>query len=235
VNRKKLIESRTLTDFLKNHTIAHNITAFQASETPDFICEANDKRISIEITGLIDPVRRKIEALQDKIIDDARKRFQSKYNENIVANITFTNQPLRHGLVDLEKYSKELSDEVEKAYLDHRTAPFHVTVKCEPPTSWFIEKISINNKLSYSAWQRLGISRHDWVSQDWLISAIIAKESNLKRYRNKFDENWLILTSNHGTKSSAHRFDFMNFDNIKSDFERIFIYEKMEDEIIVIK
>ena len=70
---------------------------------------------------------------------------------------------------------------------------------------------------------------------EWLTERILEKEKNLKKYKDNFDENWLLLSSNFGTKSSASRFDFLDFKEIKTDFDKILVYKYMPNETITIK
>lgn len=64
------------------------------------------------------------------------------------------------------------------------------------------------------------------------LNIIKGKESNLSKYKNDFDENWLVIAANFGTKSSALRFDYINQIEYKSKFDRVFIYKQFEDKII---
>jgi len=70
---------------------------------------------------------------------------------------------------------------------------------------------------------------------DWLQSRILKKEEKIKNYSTSFDENWLLLISDFGTRASASRTDFMDFSVIDSKFDRIYMYNYIPDEVTVIK
>jgi hypothetical protein len=73
------------------------------------------------------------------------------------------------------------------------------------------------------------------VDMDWLKKVIEKKENNIERYPKEFYENWLLLVSDFGTKSSSHRFDRIDYSGIKTKFDKIYLYSFRADEIEIVK
>lgn len=71
----------------------------------------------------------------------------------------------------------------------------------------------------------------DYIDIDWLQNVIENKENNISRYPEKYHENWLLLVSDFGTKSSAHRFDHIDFSQIETKFDKVYIYNFMPDKV----
>jgi len=235
MDRKKVSERHLLTKFISSPGLDLKVTSITDSEAPDFIIETVDKKISIELTGLINPDLRQVEAYRDKIIKQAESKFREKYNEDLYTLVTFENVDLNSGKNEEAKYADKLFTAIETLFLANKDFEFDITLKDDKRINEFISRLHINNRLGFNNWQHFGAYLVDFVKMEWLTERIIEKEKNLKKYKDNFDENWLLLSSNFGTKSSASRFDFLDFKEIKTDFDKIFVYKYMPNETITIK
>jgi hypothetical protein len=236
MENKKLIEREQLEKFISNEKmkfIVHNITN---SETPDFIVNINKRNISIEHTTLIHPELKKVENYRNKIIDNAKKKFEEKYSDYIYTLVTFKNIQLKSGKKEEQKYTDEVFKLIEQIYLTNKNFKFNISSKRRRDNvSEIIEYFSVDNVHNFSHWQHFGAFLVDWIDVNWLQKIILKKENNLGKYANNFNENWLLLVSNFGTKPSAYRTDFIDFSVIKSKFDKIYLYCYREDEVQIIK
>lgn len=235
MDKKKISERHLLTKFISNPELNLRVTSIIDSETPDFIVKTTEKRISIELTSLINPDLRQVEAYRNKIIKQAENRFKERYNEDLYMLVTFDNIALNGGKESEHYYASELFNSIEQLYLTNRNFEFDITLKKDKRISDFIRHLHVTNRLGFNNWQHFGAHRVDWVKMEWLTKRIRTKEKNISKYKETFDENWLLLISNFGTKSSAHRFDFLDFKTIETEFEKIFVYKYMENATIKIK
>jgi hypothetical protein len=222
-------------DFIETASLKAELQELKPNESPDFTAKYQGKLISIELTALVNPSIRKREQVQKQILKNAELRFKEKYQSELTVNVAFNNQPLLETSIAIKNYGERLFKKIQQAYLKNKETDFHISLRNETTLMDFIDTIYLNNKLSHGFWQRIGAFRVDWISKDYLKSVIAGKEEILSNYRTKYSQNWLILTANHGSKSSAHRFDFMDFSDINSSFEKIFIYKSMENKIVELK
>lgn len=231
MNKKKIIERHQLTKFISNTDLKLKVVSIIDNETPDFIITSKYKRISVELTELTNPEVKKVESYRNKIIKVAEQMFIEKYKTDLYVLITFENVILSPGKAE-ERYAKELFEIIEKEYLTSNAQEFSI-VKNRMNT--FIRRLRIANNRELNNWQRFGAYHIDWIKPEWMTKRIIRKQENISKYAEKFDENWLLLISNTGSKSSANRFDYVDFKEIQTDFERVYVYKYIENETIQIK
>lgn len=236
MNPKKEIERDHLTRFISNEQLKFLVYGIEDSETPDFIVNIDKKLISIEHTRLINPELKEIEQYRERIIQNAREKFRNKYNTELYVLMTFNNIQLKSGKIAEEKYTDEVFRLIEKIYLCNKKFDFRI----ESPghktrVSELIESFSVDNTRRFENWQHFGAYLVEGVDLEWLQRIIAKKEKNIKKYTRDFHENWLLLVADFGTKSSAHRFDHIDFSEIKTEFDRVYIYNFMPDEVGKIK
>lgn len=233
---KKQIERYELEKFISNEDLKLRVYSIKNSETPDFIVNIDKRHISIEHTRLINPNLKEVERYREKIIKSAQKKFNEKYSVDLYVLITFKNVKLEGGRIAEKNYTEEVFNLIEKIYLNNKEFEFSIHSKNNKYSATkHIESFSVYNTRKMNHWQHFGAWKVDWIEKDWLKSIISKKETNIKNYPEKFEENWLLLVSNFGTKASSNRTDFMDFSDIKSDFDKIFIHNFIEDKITIIK
>jgi hypothetical protein len=236
MDKKKQIERIQLEKFVSNENLKFLVYDIENSETPDFIVNIDKKIISIEHTRLINPQLQEEENYRDRIIKNAQLRFEEKYKEKIYTLLTFKETKLLGGK-DYEKiYTDEVYSLIEKIYLDNSKFEFRISSKRSREfVSDTIKSFSVDNTRNFSHWQHFGAYLVEWIDMNWLTSVIDKKGKNIKKYSKEFDENWLLLVSDFGTKASANRTDFIDFSIIKSDFDKIYLYSYRADEVHQIK
>lgn len=236
MDKKKQIERHQLEKFISNDKLKFLVYGIVNSETPDFEININKRLISIEHTRLINPNLQQIEQYRDRIIKLAQKRFEDKYHDKLYVLITFNNIVLEGGKLAEQKYVDEVYNLIEKIYLNNKQYEFEIHSKqVKQRVSNTVESFSVNNIQNFSHWQHFGAYLVDWINMDWLKSIIKKKELNISKYSKKYEENWLLLVSDFGTKASANRTDFIDFSVIDSKFDKIYIYSYMADEVTIVK
>lgn len=232
----KEIERNHLTSFISNSKLNLLVYGIEDSETPDFIVNIDNKLISIEHTRLINPHLKKIEQYRERIIKSAQIKFEKKYSAQLYLLVTFNNIILKSGKIAEQKYINEVFTLIENVYLCNKDYEFIVhSKKRKARVSELIESFSVDNSRNFSNWQHFGAYLVDWIDMEWLTEVIEKKENNIERYQNKFSENWLLLVSDFGTKASSHRFDKIDFSEIKTKFDKIYLYSFRADEIEILK
>jgi len=236
MEKKKQIERYQLEKFVSNKELGLLVYGIENSETPDFEVNIGDKIISIEHSRLINPQLQKVEQYRDKIIKNAQKRFEEKYTDKLYVLITFRNINLQGGKEAEQKYVDEVFNLIEEIYLNNKRFEFKVrATRHTDRVSKTIECLSVDNIQNFSHWQHFGAYLVEWVDMKWLKSIIEKKEKNIVNYQKEYQENWLLLVSDFGTKASANRTDFIDFSVIESKFDKIYIHSYIADEITIIK
>ncbi|PKB15208.1 hypothetical protein [Flavobacterium sp. 5] len=236
MSTKKEIERHHLTSFISNEKLKLLVYGIEDSETPDFIVNIDKKLISIEHTRLINPHLQKVEQYRERIIKNARIRFEEKYSAKLYLLVTFNNIILKSGKVAEEKYTTEVFTLIENIYLCNKDYEFTIHSKNrKAKVSELIESFSVDNTRNFSNWQHFGAYLVDWVDMEWLKDVIEKKENNIERYQKQFYENWLLLVSDFGTKASSHRFDRIDYSGIKTKFDKIYLYSFRADKIEIVK
>lgn len=231
---KKKVERKIIEKFVSNSDLKLPVKSIKDSETPDFKVETFTNKLSIELTSLINPSLKEKENFRNKILIGAEKLFNEKYRENLYVLVTFSSSQINCKRKEITKYSEEVFAFVEKLYVPLRGFEFDISSdNVELP--FYIEKITIHNIFDFSNWQTFGAFLVPHFDKEILRRAIEVKEKNIIKYGEKFDENWLVLVSNFGTKSSAGRFDILNYTDIVTLFDRVFVYKYFEDKILFIK
>ncbi len=234
--KKKDTERIITTRFVSNIELGLPIIDVIDNETPDFIIETINQKISVELTNVVNPELKKREEIQNLIVSDAEKIFLDKYSVNLRVLINFNNIPIVIRKSETKILSTEIFEFIEKIYNNNKNYEFRISTRRKKiNVTGYIDSISIDSDLSFSNWQPFGAFLVEKVDKALVINCIEKKEVLLKKYHEKFDENWLVLTANFGNESSTFGFDTDEYLNVKSEFNRIYIYLIREDKIIRIK
>lgn len=236
LNEKKELEKHHLARFISNEKLKLLVHSIKESETPDFILNINKRLVSIEHTRLINPNLKKIEKHKEKIIKNAQERFEEKYSDKLYVLITFNNIHLKSGKIAEQEYSDIVFKLIEEIYLCNQKYEFKIDCK-EPQqrTSELINDFSVDNTRGFSHWQHFGAYLVESINIEWFQNIITRKEKNIKNYPENLDENWLLLVSNFGTKASTHNYDRIDFSQIKTTFDKVYLYSFMSDKIEIVK
>jgi len=240
--KKKDFEKRLLTRFISNSSLRMRISGLHAleNEPPDFkikrFVNGQFKEIGLEITRIINPSLKEIESAQEKTVELARRKFRSELKENLVVYVDFSENPFPFKEKDLQKIAEDLFNLVKTVAENNRGFKFNITtdeIKLNP----IFRGITIKNDEDYGFenWQPFGAFRVPYIDETWFSSVIERKESKISNYSQAFDEKWLLMIANFGHESSAFQFSNLRAEFQKSKFDRIFIYNWMQDEIIRIK
>ena len=194
------------------------------------------KLVSVEHSRLINPKLQEVEKYRDKIIKSAQKIFEEKYKAQLYVLLTFKDIDLE-GRKKFDYYVNEIYSLIESIYLNNQLYEFSISSRNRYPSfeHSFLEHISVNNTLDINNWQHFGAYFVDWIDTQWLTTIIKKKELNISKYKKEFDQNWLLLVANFGSKASANRTDFIDYSFLNTRFDKVFIHHYMSNEIIVVK
>jgi len=233
---KKRIERRHLTDFFSNEDLTYRVYSIQDSETPDFIVNVDTRLTSIEHTRLINPFRKNIEEYYERIIRNAKLRFESRYSEKLYVLLTFNEREVSKGRDAQEKYTDEIFNLIENIYLCNKKLRFRIRSRSRLfPVSQLIESFEVNNEDNFSHWQHFGSYSSDRIDIDWLQDIISRKDRKIDKYSQKFEENWLLLVTDFGTKASGFQYEFTDYSPIKTRFDKVYLYAWRADEVVSVK
>jgi hypothetical protein len=227
---KKDMEYNILRKFISHEAHGLRIRNIEHSETPDFILHELQKTISIELTELRHQKLKQQESFQKKIVEAAWHKFREKYNANIQVLINFSHVPIKANASEVQQYVNELHNLVERIWLNNRDYEFRLTNmgRSRKRNHW-IDSISVNNVLDIEYWQPFGAFRVDRVDPLWIKKVIEGKEAKPDKYQKTFDERWLLMAANFGDKSSTHDVFFLDMADLRSKFDRVYIYKYMDD------
>lgn len=232
----KEIERTHLTKFISNEEMKFLVYGIEDCETPDFIVNIEKKLISIEHTRLINPHLQKVEQYEERIIENAKKKFESKYSEKLYVLFTFNNIILKSGKTAEQKYTDEIFKLIEDIYLCNKNYRFNIDSRINiRKVSELIKSFSVSNTRNFSNWQHFGCYLVDYIDIDWLKRIISKKEKNIERYPKDFYQNWLLLVSDFGTKASSHRFENVLYKDIETKFDKVFLYSYIADQVEIVK
>lgn len=150
--------------------------------------------------------------------------------------LTFRNINLKGGKIAEEKYINEVYNLIEEIYLNNRNHEFRISSKRnKSKVSESIERFTVDNIQNFSHWQHFGAYLVERIDKNWLENIINKKEVNIQKYKRNYEENWLLMVSDFGTKASSSSTDNIDFSSINTKFDKIFIYSYMADEVTVLK
>lgn len=234
---KKDVETGIVKKFLSHDAIGISLDGLRSGETPDFRVRLSEtKVISIEQTRIINPNLKKKEALQNKVVKLAEEQFLRQYGESdLRVLVTFSNHPLDTSENSVEELVNMVCQFVIQIYEANRHDNFHVTLNHRNRPNKYIERLTVQNDLGFSVWQTFDAYRVPYVEPSWFVDKIRSKEKGLMKYKDKFNENWLLLVSHLGSESSAFRFETIQAEVLNSAFDKVFVFEYMANEVLVVK
>ncbi len=233
---KKETERHILKKFISNERLQFRIASIQDNETPDFIITTFEgKKVSIELTGLIDPNLKSQEEFQTYIVTRAQEMFNEKHHVNLEVHVTFSANQIKCRRSEIDEFSSLIFQLVDSVYAPLQEFEFRASSRHSKNLGKYIDSIFISNEFDFANWQTFGAFLVDRVDFNLVKEAVTIKEAKIKKYKEKFDENWLILTSTFGTKSSAYDFEYVNFSKLETKFDKVYAYKYFEDAVVEIK
>lgn len=239
---KKEIEERFLTKFLSNADLNLIVAAITVAnpEPPDFkfdqYLDGIFKNVGIEITRVINPELKKEEAAQDQIIRLAREKFAAISTQKLTVYASFNQHAQKvFNPNEIKKISDDLFDFVRIIVQKNEPFQFKVVANKELPHTMFSE-VTVSNFNGFENWQRFGAFRVPHINESWFLEVVERKEKAVHKYKSRFDEAWLLMVANFGSKSSYYQFSQLQQARFNSSpFDRIYIYKYMEDQAIRLK
>lgn len=235
IERKKKEELNLLKRFIAVHGGGLQNMHIAESECPDFILEENDRRISIEVTAIVNPKVKQKESLQEKIVRKAKEKFNQHYLDELYVLVSFCHTPIVCKSNEIETYANRLYDLVEHVYIKQgikNKSSNHFYKEYFDDS--FIDSIDITND-RFDHWQSFGAYLVYDAEAGWVKERILEKEKIMTKYASHFSENWLLLIANLGDESSTQGFPFTDSLCPQTTFDRIFIYKYMDNRILIVK
>ena len=236
-DRQKDRELKITERFISNERITTPIIHIkEGGEPPDLeIALLGDKKISIELSELYDQKLKQRQEFQNKIIALAEHKFLEIHGIYLRVYITFSNEPMRGALNALDSFVELIFDFVEKVYLHNCHLEFRIGTLNSKPPNRYIKRITIDNDITFSNWQSFSAFKVDYINPDLVLNRVKRKEKGLKNYKGQYEENWLLLVANFGSKASAFRYEQVLSQPLNTKFDRVYIYEYFQDIVHEIK
>lgn len=221
--------------FIAQQLLGEIVYSVEPSEAPDFILETSKSLVSIELTRVINPKLKQRESAQNRIVDNAMKKFKEIRNDILKVYVDYSYQPLKYHNSFLDKLSNDLCNFVLRVCENNEGFGFRISTRDWLQAHEFFQSISITNDTEFENWQPFGAYVVPHIDETWFKSRIDEKERNLLRYSDNFDQNWLVLNCDFGHESSAFNFNQLKEDYRKSCFDKIYIYQYFRDTVISLK
>lgn len=231
LENKKLKEFELCCFFLWNYN--RYIKIEQISEQPDFILNYKWKKIWLEIVEItpIETIRKK-EWCQEKLLKKIELFF---YKEEKLKNFLAVCY-----LKDFNFKQNEENTIIEELKLQ-LTLWYKSFIKSNTPylnikniKSKYIKKISFqkHSKVSIIRWTWTFFS--NTLDSNTLLKTIDKKNEKIKKYNKNLDENILLLFIDTSKSSSYQILDNINNISINSEFDKIFLYSRFWDNLILL-
>ncbi len=235
---KKELEEHYLRRFLDTKSEIY-LSIKQASDPPDFEMKSIEgERISIEITNVMNQNLKGIEEAQKKVVLNAKEMFKKvRMRELLKVYVDFRqlHQDVKLSPDFIEKNAKDLYDLVIDIVERNENCTYRIRINEWPYFHDFFRDVTVSNELGYESWQPFGAFKVPHIDENWFSERILKKEKKLDNYKNKYDQNWLLLPTNFDHKSTAFRFDMLTKNFSKSEFDKIYVFQDFQKEIITIK
>ncbi len=234
---KKRTERHILEKFISNARLELRITSVDnGGEPPDFIITTFEKkRVSVELTSLINPELKEEEEFQSAIVNRAWEFFKEKYKVALEVHVTFAGNRIVCKRSEIDMYAKQVFEVVERAYIPMQHFGFRASSRHTLNLGRNIDSLYISNQDNFDNWQTFGTYIVEKINFNWIKEKVAEKEKALERYCGQAEEKWLVLVSTFGTKSSAYHFDYLNFTELHTKFDKVYAYKYFEDKVIEIK
>lgn len=227
------------------------------NDPPDGYLKSNNKKISIELTEIFwdedkDGINKKEqESLSQQIVDIAKKKYEELGLPPLYTSISFIDQ---FGLNKFNEITKLTPSDKESLsdYLVSKIGEFlpieneemiEIPIYDEFGNRIINEKIdsiwiSRSQALDENCWTTSGGGCIPDITYDKLNRIIQKKNKGLNKYKNDFDESWLVIVEYWNDISGYYGFRFIDEfleKKFQSQFDRVFILRSRRREIIELK
>lgn len=243
VDNKKVRERQFLDEFSSNYP------EFPAgkiidSESPDFLIEQSTKHIGIEIVDFIrgqnkgESTDRRNEVLWQKIADEARKKFEAKFDTPLSVHFFWNNRYILR--------QSEISQLADCAVsLIERRIPEKlfesVRIGYEELDNSFLEKVCHSIKIlrvrneKQSLWSFIS-SGWTEVQTNEIQYLLDSKNEKVSDYLQSCDTVWLIIVADGRYISSNIDITSASISHVyKSSFEKVFVYDRISKRVFPLR
>jgi hypothetical protein len=238
---KKELEEHYFNRFINHPDVKLEIIKFTQldNDPPDFEFETfNGNKISVEMTNIMNPKLKALEEAQRKVVSKAQAKFKKKRVKDFL-RVLVGFRPLTEDVKLTPAFIEKNADDLFKIVLDVCLRNEHCTYRVKinewPYFHDFFREVTVSNELNWDIWQPFGSFIVPHIDQNTFSQSILSKEKKLHSYIGNYQENWLLLTTNFGHKSTAYRYDMLEKNFGDSDFDKIFILKDGQYELITIK
>ena len=216
------------------------------TESPDFVISLGRKRkLGIELTRLTQPksenqefTTAQISNLEKKICYKAQKIFESRNDLPLLVFLYFNNN-IRVKNNDVTKIAETIILDIQNHTADiDRKSMFQIYIE-NPIANDYVDLIYIlyHPNVKSSCWSNAGGYIVPTLSKEYLIQKIDSKEDKLPLYRKKRINNfWLIIVTDSFDRSTSFNINNqIEAWNIKSNFNKVFLFEIMGSNVYIIK
>jgi hypothetical protein len=216
------------------------------TESPDFVISLSRKRkLGIELTRLTQPksenqefTTAQISNLEKNICYKAQKLFEFRNDLQLLVYLFFSNN-IRVNNNDVIKIVERIVLDVQNHTADiDRKLMFQIYIE-NPIANDHVDLIYIlyHPNVKSSCWGNAGGYFVPTLSKEYLIQKINSKEDKLSLYRKKKINNfWLILVTDSFERSTSFNINNqIEAWNIKSNFDKVFLFEVMGSNVYTIK
>ena len=207
----KRIEKLTLERYLTASKQSYNI---KQHETPDFILEKNGKIIGCEITEYYPDYSKKgsntrkresyLKKLHEKIETKLIEKFPKEYLFTINYKATSNIKSKINLEVEVEKIHKLISENIDLRYLNNPSPNINSVI--------IDKQVNLSTKIIFMLF-----SDFKPFKKEYIDPIIKEKTKLLKRWNQKFNQKWLIISIGLSMSSDLNIDDFEKSDNIKLD------------------
>ena len=216
------------------------------TESPDFVISLSRKRkLGIELTRLTQPksenqefTTAQISNLERKICYKAQKIFEFRNDLQLLVYLYFSNN-IRVKNNDVTEIAERIVLDVQNHAADiDRKSMFQIYIE-NPIANNYVDLIYIlyHPNVKSSIWSNAGGYFVPTLSKKYLIQKIDSKEDKLPLYRKKKINNfWLIIVTDSFDRSTSFNINNqIEAWNIKSSFNKVFLFEVMGSNVYIIK
>ena len=201
------------------------------SDPPDFTFTSDDHEISVELTRLIMPQVKQKEAAQKRIVELAHAKFKSTSDLQLRVSVTFSRRGIEYSNKFMDSQADEISKNVFRICQETDDIDSIIYKNSKRPFNEYIDTLWVSSLNKFESWELINAFRVPHTDNEFIQKQINKKAEKLSSYEKKFDENWLLIASNLGYLSSAMRFDFIEPNLNRKNFDKIFLYEARSKEI----
>ncbi|WP_299111416.1 hypothetical protein [uncultured Winogradskyella sp.] len=232
--KQKVSEYNALIRFLNMISETPKIQGINEGEDPpDYVVTFKHKVVSIEHTRFMNKSQKQIEEFRKSIIIDAQNEFEKIYGKTLSVQFNFSNEPMRT-TKDKPKsyYTKILLDLVLEIYEINKERNFSISTKLNSIENKFINSITISNQREIFPWETCGAFLVQKADFKVLQNIIYKKSEDVKKYKTRCDENWLLIEAGIGNKSTGYYFDDISDELQKENFDKIFLMDYRAEQFL---